>query len=154
MERTEPLRPARQKAGGGSLQRSRTPQEWSAPVDKTALVGPDIEEGRSFLALLKNKGIKVNAALWQKDEVFGRWSLVIVTPLVETLGPKETYRQLRDILKSEPLNIDLLHVSLFTPKASFYKSLHRELPHVKDLTVSKQPIGGHFVEDGFIYFVK
>jgi len=125
-------------------------------MDKTVLVGPDIEEGRKFLDLLHANEVRVNAALWQRDEVFGRWSLVIVTPLVETLGPRETYRRLVEILAkaAQPPKVDLLNVSLFTPKSSFYKSLHREIPHVKDLTVSKQPIGGHFVEEGFIYFVK
>lgn len=123
-------------------------------MDKTVLVGPDIEEGRRFLDRLRDERVKVEAALWQRDEVFGRWSLVIVTPLVETSGLKKTYRRLVEILRAHPLQIDLLNVSLLTPKSSFYKSLHRELPHVKDLAVSKRPVGGHFVEDGFIYFVK
>ena len=122
-------------------------------MDKTILVGPDIEEGRKFLDLLKNAGVRVDAALWQRDE-FGRWSFVIVTPLVDTLGLRETYRRLDEILKGQHLNVDLLNVSLFTPSSSFYKSLHRELPHVKNLAVSKRPVGGHVVEDGFIYFVK
>jgi hypothetical protein len=77
-----------------------------------------------------------------------------VTPLVETEGLKETYRQLVEILRAHPLQIDLLNVSLLTPNASFYKSLHHELSRVKDLAVSKRPVGGHFVEEGFIYFVK
>ena len=124
-------------------------------MDKTALVGPDIEEGRRFLDLLKADGVRIDAALWQRDEVFGRWSLVIVTPLVDTLGLRETYRRLDKIKsKAQLLKVDLLNVSLFTPKAPFYKSLHRELPHAENLAVSKRPVGGHVVEDGFIYFVK
>lgn len=125
-------------------------------MDKTVLVGPDIEEGRKLLDLLHAKEVRVNAALWQRDEVFGRWSLVIVTPLVDTLGLRETYRRLVEILAEapQPPKIDLLNVSLFTPKASFYKSLHRELRRAKNLAVSKQPVGDQYVEEGFIYFVK
>lgn len=71
-------------------------------MDKTALVGPDIEEGRRFLELLTNAGVQVNAALWQRELLgplsFGQWSLLIVTPLVEELGVKETYRRLDEIL--------------------------------------------------------
>jgi hypothetical protein len=125
-------------------------------MDKTALVGPDIEEGRTFLELLSRAGVKVNAALWERDEVFGRWSLLIVTPLVEELGVKDTYRKLDEILSKAPqrLALDLLDVSVFTPKAWFYKSLHRELRHARDLQVTKRPVGDHVVGDGFIYFVE
>jgi hypothetical protein len=125
-------------------------------MDKTALVGPDIEEGRRFLDLLRVARVQVNAALWQRDELSGRWSLLIVTPLVEELGVKGTYRRLDEILSKAPQRpkIDLLNVSVFTPEARFHKSLHRELRHVRDLPVTRQPVGDHVVEDGFIYFVK
>ena len=125
-------------------------------MDKTALVGPDIEEGRRFLALLNNARVQVSAALWQRDELEGHWRLVVVTPLVEKLGVKETYRRLDEILSkaTQRPKIDLLNVSVFTPEAWFYKSLHRELRHARDLPVTKRPVGNHTVEDGFIYFVK
>lgn len=130
-------------------------------MDKTALVGPDIEEGRRFLELLSNAGVQVNAALWQREELlgpldFGEWSLLIVTPLVEELGVKETYRRFDEILSKAPQRpkVDLLNVSVYTPEAWFYKSLHRELRHVRDLPVTRRPVGDHVVHDGFIYFVK
>jgi len=120
------------------------------------LVGPDIEEGRLFLELLSNAGVQVDAALWEWDELSGRWSLLIVAPLVEELGVKETYRRLDEILSKAPHRptVDLLNVSVLTPKAWFYKSLHRELRHARNLRVTRRPVGDHFVEDGFIYFVK
>lgn len=124
-------------------------------MDKTVLVGPDIEEGRRFLELLSNAGVRVDAALWQKGELTGRWSLLIVTPLVEELGVKETYRRLDDILsKAQPPTVDLLNVSVFAPTAWFYKSLRRELRHARNLAVTRRPVGDHFIEEGFIYFVK
>lgn len=124
-------------------------------MDKTALVGPDIEEGRRFLDLLGKAEIPMNAALWQRDEAFGRWSLIIVTPLVEHLGARETYRRLDQILSKVPDGspIDLLNVSAMTPDAWFSKSLHRELRNVRDRAVAGLPVGDHIV-DGFIYFVK
>jgi hypothetical protein len=125
-------------------------------MDKAVLVGPDIEEGRKFLEVLRNGGVQVDAALWQKDEIFGQWSLIIVTPLAEQLGVRETYRRLIKILSDTPERpaIDLLDVSVLTPEASFYKSLHRELRRARDLVVTKRPVGDHLVEAGFIYFVR
>ena len=123
------------------------------------VVGPDIEEGRRFLELLSKDGVQVDAAVWQKDEkdeLGGRWRLLIVTPLVEELGVKKTYRRLDQILSRAPqrLTVDLLDVSVFTPESWFYKSLRRELRHARDLPITRRPVGDHFVDDGFIYFVK
>jgi hypothetical protein len=125
-------------------------------MDKTTLVAPDIEEGRTFLELLEKAGVQVDAAVWQKEELSGQWRLVIVTPLVENLGVKATYRRLDEILSCapEPPPIDLLDVSVFTPESRFYKSLHRELKRARNLPVTRRPIGDHVIDDGFIYFVK
>jgi len=129
-------------------------------MDKTTLVGPDIQEGRRFLDLLRGSGVPVKAALWQKaasnwQAVFGDWSLKIVTPLVEDLGPKETYRRLDRILAKAPerLSIDLLDVSVLTPRSWFYKNLRRYFPRARDLAVTMRPDGDGFSES-FIYFVK
>jgi hypothetical protein len=125
-------------------------------MDKTTLVAPDIEHGQRFLELLEKAPVQVDAALWQKDELSGQWNLIIVTPLVENLGVKGTYRRLDKILSNapQPPPIDLLNVSVLTPESRFYKSLHRELKRARNLPVTKRPIGDHIIDDGFIYFVK
>ena len=85
-----------------------------------------------------------------------QWSLAIVTPLVDELGVKGTYRRLMEVLDSaaERPRIDLLDVSVYTPKASFYKSLRRDLGKVRERTIRKGPVGDHIVNEGFVYFVK
>jgi hypothetical protein len=40
-------------------------------------------------------------------------------------------------------SIDLLNVSL-----------HRDLRRTRDLRITKRPVGTHFVDEGFVYFVK
>lgn len=125
-------------------------------MDKTTLVGPDLDEGRKFLELLRQSHVKVNASLWQRDEIMEQWSLVIVTPLVDELGVKGTYRRLMEVLDSaaERPRIDLLDVSVYTPKASFYKSLRHDLGKVRERAIRKGPVGDHIVDEGFVYFVK
>src|SRR5258708_20638980 len=112
-------------------------------MDKTILVGPDIQEGRRFLDLLRDSGVPVRAALWQKAKaqfqtLFGEWKLSIVTPWVEELGPKTTYRRLDRILAKAPPPppVDLLDVSVLTPKSWFYKNLRRDYPRPRDLPVA------------------
>jgi hypothetical protein len=129
---------------------------------KTTVVGwdtPAIDEGRRFLELLSESGIRVQAALWQWSEPSDEWQFLIVTPSVEELGLKGTYRRLNEILstaekaKNRPA-VDLLNVSLMTPEARFYKSLRRELRSVHDRQMSKRPVGDHIIEKGYIYFVE
>ena len=129
-------------------------------MDKTTLVGPDLNEGRRFLDLLKTASIPMEAALWQKDEIVGRWELVVVTPLVEELGVRKTYDRLDKILSksaerpAERPAIELVNVSILTPESWFYKSLHHELRNAQNLPITKRQVGDHFVDDGFVYFVK
>jgi hypothetical protein len=115
----------------------------------------DIEEGRRFLEVLKGSGVPLNAAWWQNELLIG-WQLLLVTPLVDQLGLKKTYRKLDDILSKVPERpaIDLLNVSVFTPQSAFFKSLHRVFRNAKNLPVSRQPVGDHLIDEGFIYFVK
>ena len=53
---------------------------------KTLLVGPDVDEGRKFLDLLKREKFPVSAALWQSNESGDRWDLAIVTPVAREQG--------------------------------------------------------------------
>ena len=125
-------------------------------MDKTTLVGPDLNEGHRFLDVLRGAGIPMNAALWQKDEIVGRWELVVVTPLVEELGVRKTYDRLDRILSKSPERpaVELVNVSVLTPESWFYKSLHQELRNAEDLPITRRQVGDHVIDDGFIYFVK
>ena len=80
-----------------------------------------------------------------------------MTPLVEELGLKETYRRLYSAVAHTSIRpgVDLLNVSVFTPQSSYYKNLRRDLRRMKDRHISRQPIGNQFIiGNGFVYFVK
>lgn len=90
------------------------------------------------------------------QELLGRWRLTLVSPLVDELGSKETYRRIDHALENSAPRprIDILDVSVMSVKAHFYKKLRRELRNAQNRHLTKQPIGDHFVQDGFVYFVK
>jgi hypothetical protein len=120
---------------------------------KAILVGPDLDEGRRFLDLLKDAGIRVRAALWRREEEFRRWELIIVTSLVDEIGLYGTYGKLIDILSKEAdPAIDLNNVSLRGFRDSLAKGLHRELRNVRERQITMTPVGSEFVDEGFIYF--
>lgn len=124
---------------------------------KTLLVGPDIEEGRKFLDLLKKEKFPVSAALWQSNELGDRWDLAIVTPVAKQIGPLETYRRLRDILaqSEDRPEVNLMNVSVFSPDQNFSKGLRQRLRRVKDYHVTGLPLGNEYlITNGWVYFVK
>ncbi len=125
-------------------------------MDKGALVGVDLDEGRKFLELLESARVPITVAMWQYSELGDRWRLLVATPLVDQVGVRETYRRFDDILSKarKPPGVDLLDVSLFTPTASFIKSLRKELRNVVNKPLKKQPVGDHLIDEGFIYFVR
>ncbi len=125
-------------------------------MDKTALVGIDIDEGRKFLDLLHESGIPVSAALWQQEDQMEEWSLKVVTPLVEELGLRGAYDVVDRTLSEAvpPVGIDLLIVSLLGEKYSFSKSLKRGLRRVRERPVGGQRVGDHVLQKGYVYFVK
>ena len=122
------------------------------------LVGPNIEEGRRFIGMLAEAGIRVAAALWQWDGFLGgaKWELDLATPLVDEIGTTEAYGKVREVLSKagDPPFLHLFDINLFSPKAWFIKDLRREFRGRRDLTLSKRMIGDHEVEHGYLYFVK
>jgi hypothetical protein len=56
--------------------------------------------GQSLIEQLDKTNAKVLAAFWLMDVEERTWKLVIVSPLVETEGPRNYYKRINDINKS------------------------------------------------------
>ena len=124
-------------------------------MDQNTLVGPEVDGGRRFLDLLQENGIEVIAALWQYDRLLDEWELVLALPLADKIGLRETYKKMIAILNrvgAPPLDLD--RVNVFYSNSPFVKSLRRGLRNVRDRKIRRQPIGGHTLDDGYVYFVK
>lgn len=125
-------------------------------MDKTTLVGPDLQEGWKLLKLLDHDGMKIHAALWQKNAEWGNWQLDIVTPLVDEVGSFNVYKRIDGIMKTtqNAPRIDLMQVSVMPLSEEVYKSLKREFRHARNRALTRGYVGDRFIEEGYIYFVK
>src|SRR5207253_2660064 len=132
------------------------PKTGDTSMDKTALVASEIDEGREFLELADEAGFPVRAAMWKKEEFPGRWSLLLVTPLEDEIGPMKTYMRLLKILRKAPerTKIELDDLSPISPKSRFAKDLRRLFRKDKERSIGYTPIGDEFIEDGYLYFAK
>jgi hypothetical protein len=69
-------------------------------MDTNTLVMEQIDDGERLLSRLSSEGIPVRAACWVKPTEEERWSLYIVTPIVDAKGPTGAYRDVYRVLRS------------------------------------------------------
>ncbi len=94
-------------------------------MDQTILVAPDVEGGKELLKALDEATLDIRAALWLYMPETSKWRLIVASPLVDQLGPKETYRRIQSVLTgpgSLP-NISLMDISVEGPDSKLIKLL-------------------------------
>lgn len=69
-------------------------------MDTITLVAEQVRGGGWLLDRLAQNGIRVRAAGWVKPTDEDRWSLYVVTPLVDEQGPIGAYREVYRVLRS------------------------------------------------------
>lgn len=121
---------------------------------ETVLVGPDVEDGRRFLEMLKNDGFGISAALWHKPPN-GAWRFTIVTPQMDTEDLRTIVTRLSGALRSAspPLHFTLNEIFTEGPKSSFAKYLRRHAKGAENKSIAGFPMED-CSEEGYIYFVK
>src|SRR5947207_789883 len=82
-------------------------------MDKTILVEHQINDGQKLVDELPQQGFDVPAAFWIKTSYDGRWHFYIVSPIADTNGRVEAYRQLNQLVRDmPPLWIDPMEIKL------------------------------------------
>jgi hypothetical protein len=77
------------------------------------LLKDQIVEGYQLIDLLRTHGVDVSAAAWVLDDETERWSLYIVSKLVDGSGRKEAHARMREIRRELPdLYIDNFDIRL------------------------------------------
>jgi hypothetical protein len=125
-------------------------------VDHAQLVDQDRQDGAALLRRLDEATFPVEAAFWWLDSESGKWSLILVTPLVETEGPREAYGQLTKlVLLGEPSLVDLERVTLVKPTHTLPQLLRVALrtgpTDIAGISFSRNTVNGVYIEDAFIY---
>jgi hypothetical protein len=97
----------------------------------------------------------VEAAFWLLESEDVEWRLVLATPLVDRLGPSQTYERLRALLKQmRQVTITIRDVTLTSPRDSLVrlmKAAIRTGPGISGIRFSRNTINGHYIHDAYIY---
>lgn len=124
-----------------------------------ALTGTDIEFGKKLWQSLRaNKAFPTSGILWLFQLDSGEWHLLIATPRVDHVGPRNAYAELAEITKRIPSDSgQLLRVELISPKHPFYQALRSvfgQTASVEGARLGNTQIGGMYIDDAYLYEVR
>lgn len=128
-------------------------------MDKTTLVGIDIDGGGKLISILEEAGLDIRAALWLYSSDPDKWELVIATPFIDQNGPKKTYTFIQSELakmESSP-GIDLEDISAVSPEYHIIKALlkiRRVYPTGTIRWLEGALIDNVFIEAAYVYRLK
>ena len=125
----------------------------------TTLDGADIEFGKKmWQSLRNNKDFPIQGILWLWEPETGGWHLVIATPKVDTLGPRDAYRELAAITHGNPADSgQRLKIELISPKQPMYQALRSvfaKTASVEGARLGNTQVGGMFIDDAYLYEVR
>jgi hypothetical protein len=120
-----------------------------------ALTAPDIEFGkRLWESLRKNPTFPINGILWLFRLQSGEWHLMIATPRVDAVGPKDAYAELASRISK---NNQLPRIELISPKHPLYEALRSvfgQTASVEGVRLGNTQIGGMYIDDAYLYEIR
>ena len=126
-------------------------------VVKEVLTKEMIEAGAELTRLLDQTPLVVSASLWLYIPESNIWRLIIVSPEVETSGPRKVYQKIQPVLSQileEKLSIGLKDISVVennNPLIALLRMAIRTGDGISGIRFSRNTINGHFIEDAYIY---
>lgn len=124
-------------------------------MDKAALVGIDLEAGEQLIDLLEAHEFPISAAYWLFTPEWDEWRLVLASPIVDSLGSRNAYRRISDVLRKEPVpGINWLQIVATRTDdriARYFKSLAVPGHPMRNFRTRKVGVNGQFIEDAFVY---
>ena len=125
-------------------------------MDKNILVEKNIEEGKSLVEALDMALFTLKGALWYYYLEDDEWRLLLVSPLVDTIGPKRSYTIIQEVIQELKLpSISIINISVLSPKNSLIRILRIALrtgpTDISEIRFTQNTINNEFVEDALIY---
>lgn len=124
-----------------------------------ALTAPDIEFGRALWKSLRATAkFPIDGILWLFEPESGEWNLLIATPRVDQVGPKNAYAELATVTKQIPADdTQLLKIELISPKNVLYQALRSvfgQAATVEGARLGSTQVGGMYIDDAYLYEVR
>jgi len=125
-------------------------------MDTTILVDKDVEDGRKLIEALDKSMFNLIGALWFYVTDSREWRLLLVSPLVDTAGPRSCYKVIQSVIENMPqdFGISLTRISVLSPRDNLIKllkvAIHTDRG-ISTIRFTRNTINGVFIEDALIY---
>jgi len=128
-----------------------------------ALNQDDIDFGRRlWQKLRKNPHFPIAGAFWllepENGEQIARWRLIIATPKVDMVGPRDAYRELAKVTRSVSAGSgQLLKIELISPRHPMYQALRSvfaQAASVEGARLGGTQVAGTYIDDAYLYEVR
>lgn len=127
-------------------------------MDPEKLVEHKMRDVPTLLAELQERGFPMEAAFWAKDVRDGKWSLYVVSPLVDSVGLIKAYAQLGPLVRAmpQPLWVEDDDITLLGPSNPIAQDALRATtgsprPRFWPLPSSFRQLGPLCVEEAYFY---
>ncbi len=127
-------------------------------VVRDHLTNEMIVAGDRLIKYLDKALAKIKASFWllfpEKD-----WKLVLVSPLIKSLGPKEIYKRIQNYENQADPDEEIIPITniwIMTEDNEIAHSLNyfvKTHDNISNIRLSKNVLNGHFIEDLYIYRV-
>lgn len=123
------------------------------------LTDADIDFGRRlWRSLRESRRFPTRGVLWLFDREAGEWHLVVASPRVETIGPRDAYQELAEVTRAIPgESSQLLKITLVSPKQPFYQALRSvfgQAAAVEGVRLGNTNVAGIYVDDAYLYEIR
>jgi len=123
------------------------------------LDGVDIEFGRKMWQSLRdNKAFPIQGIFWLLEPNIGGWHLVIASPKVDTLGPRDAYLELSPLMRGITADSSQrIKIELISPKQPLFQALRSifgETNSVEGKRLNNTMVGGMFIDEAYLYEVR
>jgi len=120
------------------------------------LVEKDIADGKLLIEALDRSKFTLSGALWFYFPKAEEWRLLLVSPLVDRMGPRKSYSIIQSVIEDFPpsFGISIINISVTSPKSELIQLLKiaiRTGPEISEIRFSRNTINNVFIEDALVY---
>ena len=124
-------------------------------MDKTALVGFEVDRGTKILDILDASGLRVKVAMWAFLGEYDEWRLVLSSPEFDDGTLQDAYGLLHKALDAAHFPLEITPtVVIMRSSDPFIKSLRKifgKAKTVEGMRLGGQTLGNRYLEDAYVY---
>jgi hypothetical protein len=124
-------------------------------MDKTALVGMDLEKGSRVLEILDAAGLEVHVALWAFLDDYEDWRFVLSSRKFDAADIRKAYGLYHAALEKAGMDYEETPFTMILgPNDLFIRALRKKFgkdKRVEGTRIYSQRFGDRFAQQGYVY---